>query len=310
MPTSWRPFDMKGLRLYKHEKRYASSFGAGGLRIGDARHSAVKRALSADVALLKGAGLVDFSYLVSVFRTNAPPRPCEHLWLDPAYHSHVAAASARGLLAASYIVPEAEAHAEGGEAEEAEAAEAAEAASATAEAAPPVSRGADMCMPVMVRVSLIDYLRAWRMTERMEHLHKTITRDLLAGQRNHAVVPTEQYAHTFVTFFDDLFTPLPHISPFAIDWSRWLHDQMHTPDAHRMATAAMTLPNRLAGWAVTAWASALGRPVRDRPASERRKATRARSDGGRGTRGHSARWAVQGSVSKLGSAEQPGTRES
>ena len=58
-----------------------------------------------------------------------------------------------------------------------------------------------MCMPVVVRVGGIDYLRSYKMYERMEHLHKTITRDLIAGERNHAVLPVDQFAKRFAALF-------------------------------------------------------------------------------------------------------------
>ena len=54
-----------------------------------------------------------------------------------------------------------------------------------------------MCVPVVLRIGIIDYLRAWSITERFEHVQKSITRDLLAGgQRNHAVVPVREFECT------------------------------------------------------------------------------------------------------------------
>ena len=63
-------------------------------------------------------------------------------------------------------------------------------------------------MPVLVRFGIIDYLREWRLTERVEHLKKTLVRDILAGERNHAVVPVDEFSDKFGRFFGDgLFTP-------------------------------------------------------------------------------------------------------
>ena len=62
----WKPFDVKGIRLYAHERRYEAAFGAGGLRIGGARHEAMRAALTADVAMLREWALVDL-FLISVF---------------------------------------------------------------------------------------------------------------------------------------------------------------------------------------------------------------------------------------------------
>ena len=69
----WRPFDMKGIRLYGHEKRFETSFGAGGLRIGRRWHARLSESLKEDTRFLSERSLVDFSYLVSVFPTGAAP---------------------------------------------------------------------------------------------------------------------------------------------------------------------------------------------------------------------------------------------
>eukprot|EP00966_Prymnesium_polylepis_P054183 1252626-Prymnesium_polylepis.1 len=66
----------------------------------------------------------------------------------------------------------------------------------------------DMCAPVIVRFGIIDYLREWRLTERVEHLKKTLVRDILAGERNHAVVPVDKFAEKFGAFLGKgLFAP-------------------------------------------------------------------------------------------------------
>lgn len=157
--AGWKPFDVKGIRLYSHERRFEDSFGAEGLRVGAACFAALRQALHADVRLLTDHQLVDYSYLISVFPTGAPPRPCERASRDADYHT--AAGHARtGLVAASYRLPGREA----------------------------------WCAPVLLRLSIIDYLREYRLVERMEHLQKSITRDLRAGERNHAVLPTREFS--------------------------------------------------------------------------------------------------------------------
>ena len=81
------------------------------------------------------------------------------------------------------------------------------------------------CVPLVVRLSIIDYLREWRMTERMEHMHKSLTRDLLVGERNHAVVPVREFGRRFENFFDaNLFTPLPPPPPLAFGLVHVLRD--------------------------------------------------------------------------------------
>eukprot|EP00966_Prymnesium_polylepis_P293493 6778593-Prymnesium_polylepis.2 len=101
---SWRPFDMKGIRLYSHETRLRAEFGRHGLYIGARRLRALRSALQADLRLLTSWSLVDYSYLLSVFPTGAAPQPCEQL----ARHADFAAPSgpvARGALLGAPLLP-------------------------------------------------------------------------------------------------------------------------------------------------------------------------------------------------------------
>jgi hypothetical protein len=202
---AWRSFDMKGIRLYKHERRYDATFGLGGLRLGAALYDALRAALHSDVDFLSRRGLVDYSYLLSAFPTGAPPRPCARVWRDADYHSvrsPPARLSPRALLAASHVLPPLTSDASGD----------------TDDGGTDRGGRADgsgqgeaerMCTPVTVRVGIIDYLREWRVGERVEHLQKYIARDILAGERNHAVVPVLQFAERFDAFFGAaLFTPV------------------------------------------------------------------------------------------------------
>ena len=94
---------------------------------------------------------------------------------------------------------------------------------------------------------------AGSMTERMEHLHKSITRDLLAGERNHAVVPVRQFGERFLAFFAHaLFTPLPR--PSLATYAAGLPDAIASvanatrPTAtrwQRRLTQALTQPSQL-----------------------------------------------------------------
>ena len=47
-----------------------------------------------------------------------------------------------------------------------------------------------------MRLALIDYLREWGPAEQIEHLQKSVTRDLLAFEVKHAVVPVQVFACT------------------------------------------------------------------------------------------------------------------
>lgn len=225
----WKPFDMKGIRLYSHERRFDESFGAGGLRISRARFERMRTALAADIGFLAERSLVDFSYLATVFPTGAAPRPCACVWADADYHTgaSLVAGSPRDLLAASYRLPATTtASVTAAATPSMTPASSTPTATATASSSSvPLSATAtpdggevagrsdgrsDLCVPVLVRLSIIDYLREWRMTERVEHLQKSLTRDLLAGERNHAVVPVRQFAQRFEAFFTGgLFTPVP-----------------------------------------------------------------------------------------------------
>ena len=228
--TGWKPFDMKGIRRYSHERRFIEAFGSQGLRIGAAQYHALQAALAADVAFLSERNLVDFSYLLTVFPTQTQPRPCERVWRDADYHARSGWAAAeattaeqsrgRGaLLPASYELrqdppPDLPASRHG---------------------SPRAGEGTGLCMGVLVRVSIIDYLREWSMAERVEHVQKTLMRDLIAGERNHAVVPVSQFAKRFAVFFSEaLFTPLPYPTENLAGWlsmARFLaRDVLHFVD--------------------------------------------------------------------------------
>ena len=252
----WKPFDMKGIRLYKHEKRYEASFGSGGLHVGQAWHRRLRHALAADARFLADKSLVDFSYLVSAFPTGAPPRPCARVWADSDYHTRASATatpSPRGLLAASYRLPSESSSASTSSSAAAAAAAADEASiAATIDDTTPAANGVSassadsrmlgssggMCVPVLVRVAVIDYLREWRLTEVAEHIHKTISRDLLAGERNHAVVPVKQFAKRFESYLAGaLFTAVP---PPPAPWLVPL-----APIAHRLGALVARVNPRL-----------------------------------------------------------------
>ena len=235
--SRWKPFDMKGLRLYAHEKRYAASYGERGLQVSAAHFERLQRALRRDVGFLTSRELVDYSYLLSVFPTDAPPAPCAAVRARADYHAgdfdgRAASAVAAGwreaatpllgdpppagelprLVPAVYQLQPAEAAAaaaedgeEGDDGDEEEG-------------------GGALCAGVVVRVALIDYLRGWRLTEQMEHLRKSLTRDIFAGERNHAVVPVADFGRQFEAFFGSaLFAPVAPQRP-AVAWARLLSD--------------------------------------------------------------------------------------
>ncbi|KAL1502889.1 hypothetical protein AB1Y20_010962 [Prymnesium parvum] len=171
------PFDLKGIRLYAHEARLRSLLGARGLRLGARPLAALRRALAADLRLLAEHNLVDYSYLLSVFPSPAPPRPCAALAAHVDFAAPLPAAQGAPLVAALMVQP-------GG-----------------------------LCLPVLARVGIIDYLREFRFTEHMEHLRNTLVRDVVAGERNHAVVPVNKFARQFGEFFNDSI-----FSPFDPEW--------------------------------------------------------------------------------------------
>jgi len=88
--SRWPPFDMKGIRLYKNERRFEDAFGRRGLRISAQTFRAISDALEADVSLLSSRQLVDYSFLLTVVAaTPAPPAACGepvHGWTDRSIH--------------------------------------------------------------------------------------------------------------------------------------------------------------------------------------------------------------------------------
>ena len=77
---------MKGLRLYAHEKRYAASYGERGLQVSAAHFERLQRARR-DVGFLTSRELVDYSYLLSVFPTDAPRRAVRRRRARADYHA-------------------------------------------------------------------------------------------------------------------------------------------------------------------------------------------------------------------------------
>lgn len=234
----WKPFDMKGIKLYKHERRYVESFGAGGLRIGGRQYEALRAALRADVNFLTERRLVDFSYLLSVFPTGAEPRPCERAWRDADFHSQHERVRGGQLIPASYQISAA------GGTSLPPSSKIRSSQIATPPAAGEDAHAVAQCVPVMIRLSIIDYLREWSMAERMEHVQKTIMRDLIARERNHAVVPVRQFADRFAAFFSEaLFTPLPYPTAGHDGWRRAVHDA--SSDAWALITTASSQLQRM-----------------------------------------------------------------
>lgn len=94
--SRWRPFDMKGIRLYKNEKRFEAAFGQRGLRLAPRHFAALRRALQLDVGLLTSLQLVDYSYLLSVVASSpVPPGACGQLG-GGTWRIHDSAAPPRG----------------------------------------------------------------------------------------------------------------------------------------------------------------------------------------------------------------------
>jgi hypothetical protein len=189
----WRPFDMKGIRLYPHERRFAETFGARGLSVPARRAAELRRSLEADVRFLTGHGLVDFSYLISVW-VAGPARDCDEVARDVEAAAAAAAAAARASRTSASLIP---------------------AMYQLTDVAPPQQQQAlspphQQCVPVVLRMALIDYLREWMLPELFEDFRKTISRDLVAGERNHAVVPVAEFGQRFVSYFgEQLIRPLP-----------------------------------------------------------------------------------------------------
>ena len=214
----WKPFDMKGIRLYAHEKRWADEFGERGLHVGEAIFERMRRALDADVHFLTQRRLVDFSYLVTVFPIgDGAPRPCTELRTEVnvagRLGGHRGAAASSALVPAFYRLPVRSA------ATQANAAST-DAPSAVSDAVAQSESG--LCVPVVFRLAIIDYLRAWQLTERVEHISKTISRDLVAGERNHAVVPVDKFGERFVAFYAErLLRPAHPLTWAAVMEAAW-----------------------------------------------------------------------------------------
>ena len=198
----WRPFDMKGIRLYPHERRFAETFGARGLSVPARRAAELRRSLEADVRFLTDHGLVDFSYLISVW-VAGPARDCDEVARDVEAAAAAAAVAVRASRTSASLIP---------------------AMYQLADVAPPQQQQAlsppqqqqalsppqQQCVPVVLRMALIDYLREWMLLELFEDFRKTISRDLVAGERNHAVVPVAEFGQRFVSYFgEQLIRPLP-----------------------------------------------------------------------------------------------------
>merc|ERR1719160_1993111 len=92
---------MKGIRLYPHEMRFGREFGKHGLHVAAAHAESHSVALRGDLALLTARKLVDYSFLVNVFPSGAPPRPCAQMQ----HASDFAPSTARPLPPASRLLP-------------------------------------------------------------------------------------------------------------------------------------------------------------------------------------------------------------
>ncbi len=231
--SGWRPFDMKGIRLYAHERRFESIFGHRGLRVSAEVLEHLVGAIEADVDLLRRHRLVDYSYLISI--VGAPPAAPERADVACADAAAVRAQSApprlvqacfcvNRTIVASPRAASGRSHAPreitledwAGISKESDAT-VDDVGGAGASREESVALGAgragrvdDECYAVLLRVAVIDYLREWKLNERAEHLRKTLTRDIFAFERNHAVVPVSQFADTFRGYLTDaLLSPLP-----------------------------------------------------------------------------------------------------
>uniref|UniRef100_A0A7S4B529 PIPK domain-containing protein n=1 Tax=Chrysotila carterae TaxID=13221 RepID=A0A7S4B529_CHRCT len=72
---AWRSFDMKGIRLYAHESRFAQLFGASGLHVTRSLLSRLSAAVQRDVDMLRRHQLVDYSYLLTAYPLSARASP-------------------------------------------------------------------------------------------------------------------------------------------------------------------------------------------------------------------------------------------
>ena len=199
--SPWKPFDMKGIRMYKHEARFLDAFGARGLAVSAAHADAYGTALRHDLDFLTSNDLVDYSFLMHVFPSGAAPRRCDAMRRDADFAPATDPTPASRLLPAFYRLRRS---AGGGDAAAADGSDGGDGGD---------DDDAGMCASVVVRIAIIDYLREWKLYEQMEHLRKSITRDLVRAQppgANHAVVPVSAFAERIDAFFHEaLFGAAP-----------------------------------------------------------------------------------------------------
>ena len=124
-----------------------------------------------------------------------------------------------------------------------------------------------------MRLALIDYLREWRRAEQMEHLQKIVTRDLLAFEVKHAVVPvqvlacihahthadthTHTHAHTGAHTCTRVY--LVPVQPFAKRLDKFFHEGLlrAAPRPAPPTTASLAEELRIAGAALLCHARSL-----------------------------------------------------
>jgi len=195
------PFDMKGIRLYDHERRFEATFGRRGLKVPARTLASLTKALDADVELLTSQNLVDYSFLLTAVAT-APASPTEcgggasdrpsggggeagaargaargaeerapvvpPRLLQACYCRHVAAASASDTAAAAatttITATTASSTSSTASASSAAPYESTE-ATETAEAGKAGAAPSLECSHVLARLAVIDYLRGWRLVE-------------------------------------------------------------------------------------------------------------------------------------------------
>ncbi|KAL3899010.1 MAG: hypothetical protein SGPRY_012725 [Prymnesium sp.] len=194
-----RPFDLKGIPLYAAERRLRATFGVRGLHVGAGPLKAMRAALQSDVDLLTSQSLVDYSYLLSVFPTSAPAQPCAKLArhvdysstfrsnptlvgvpLFPAYFQLPSVTPANPTGSTVHASDE-QANRSTAEAKRVEPAQLCVAVMVRPHFSPQTclrAYPAKQRKRAQVRVGIIDYLREWRLFERVEHMKKTLVRCL------------------------------------------------------------------------------------------------------------------------------------